>query len=208
MPKRKRAIGYIRSSTKAQEGGRSIQKREILKWAEDHGFEIVAFHVEVCSGARHPSRRRTLQEAINDIEKKNAPYLVVESWDRLTRGGLSHADLIDEQVRNKNKHGKILTVENFRFEDVQATKKLIRELHQIIEDNEEQESLSSLRKRLHITKTETAKAAGVSLSTISRIEEGPIPDVAILRRMIESFGGELKVIAKFGNRSVVLSNIG
>jgi DNA-binding XRE family transcriptional regulator len=61
------------------------------------------------------------------------------------------------------------------------------------------EYLTEMRKKAGLTQTEVAEAMGVSQQRVSAIESGSVAELATLADYIHALGGELKVIADFGN---------
>jgi len=61
------------------------------------------------------------------------------------------------------------------------------------------EYLTEMRKQAGLTQAETADAMGVSQQRVSAIESGAVAELAILADYIRALGGELKVIADFGD---------
>jgi DNA-binding XRE family transcriptional regulator len=61
------------------------------------------------------------------------------------------------------------------------------------------EYLTEMRKRASLTQAEVAEAMGVSQQRISAIESGSVAELSTLADYIRALGGELKVIADFGD---------
>ena len=61
------------------------------------------------------------------------------------------------------------------------------------------EYLTEMRKQAGLTQAETADAMGVSQQRVSAIESGAVAELATLADYIRALGGELKVIADFGD---------
>jgi DNA-binding XRE family transcriptional regulator len=59
--------------------------------------------------------------------------------------------------------------------------------------------LADMRKKVGLTQAEVAQAMGVSQQRVSAIENGSIAELATLSLYIHALGGELKVIADFGD---------
>jgi DNA-binding XRE family transcriptional regulator len=66
--------------------------------------------------------------------------------------------------------------------------------------------LAEVRKQLGFTQTAVAKAMGVSQSALSQLESQDDLQLSTLRRLIKALGGELDIVARFGNRSIVLTD--
>jgi len=66
--------------------------------------------------------------------------------------------------------------------------------------------LGEVRKQLGLTQTSVAKAMGVSQSALSQLESQDDLQLSTLRRLVKALGGELDVVARFGDRSIVLVN--
>lgn len=61
------------------------------------------------------------------------------------------------------------------------------------------ECLTEMRKQASMTQAEVAEAMGVSQQRVSAIESGSVAELATLADYIHALGGELKVIADFGD---------
>ena len=61
------------------------------------------------------------------------------------------------------------------------------------------EYLTEMRKKAGLTQAEVAEAMGVSQQRVSAIESGSVAELATLADYIHALGGELKVIADFGD---------
>ncbi|MGD0699598.1 MAG: XRE family transcriptional regulator [Trebonia sp.] len=66
--------------------------------------------------------------------------------------------------------------------------------------------LAEVRKRQHVSQAEVAAALGVSQALVSRIEKGQLErsEVETLAAYVQALGGELRVVADFGDESYVL----
>ena len=68
--------------------------------------------------------------------------------------------------------------------------------------------LSEVRKQLGFTQTDVARHMGVSQSALSQLESQDDLQLSTLRRLVKALGGELDIIARFGDRSIVLVDAG
>lgn len=59
--------------------------------------------------------------------------------------------------------------------------------------------LTDMRKKAGLTQAEVAETMGVSQQRVSAIESGSVAELATLADYIHALGGELKVIADFGD---------
>jgi predicted XRE-type DNA-binding protein len=68
------------------------------------------------------------------------------------------------------------------------------------------ERLAEVRRRQNATQVEVAAAMGVSQARVSRIEKGQLEksEVETLAAYVKALGGNLKIIADFGDESYVL----
>ena len=67
--------------------------------------------------------------------------------------------------------------------------------------------LAEVRVHYDISQTELAERIGVTQSRVSRIERGDIEhaELATIRDYIEALGGEMEVLAKFGDERIVIA---
>jgi DNA-binding XRE family transcriptional regulator len=62
--------------------------------------------------------------------------------------------------------------------------------------------LVEVRKRLGITQRDVARTMGVSVGRVSQIENGEISSFDVLDRYIAALGGQLELIANFGEEQL------
>ncbi|CAN5828618.1 XRE family transcriptional regulator [soil metagenome] len=67
--------------------------------------------------------------------------------------------------------------------------------------------LAEFRERYNVSQTTLAERIGVSQSRVSRIERGDVERAGIstIRDYVEALGGEVEVIAKFGDERIVIA---
>ena len=68
--------------------------------------------------------------------------------------------------------------------------------------------LAEIRKRLGVNQAEVAETMRVSQSRVSRVERGELENsqVATLQSYVRALGGEIEVVARFGNERIVLAS--
>jgi DNA-binding XRE family transcriptional regulator len=59
--------------------------------------------------------------------------------------------------------------------------------------------LTEMRKNVGLTQADVAEAMGVTQQRVSAIENGAVAELATLADYVRALGGELKVIADFGD---------
>ncbi|WP_424536055.1 helix-turn-helix domain-containing protein [Sphaerisporangium viridialbum] len=64
--------------------------------------------------------------------------------------------------------------------------------------------LAEARQKLGLRQEDVAQAMGVSQARISQIENGVISEVATLAAYVAALGGQLKIVADFGESIMVL----
>ena len=67
--------------------------------------------------------------------------------------------------------------------------------------------LAEVRERYDVSQTTLAERIGVTQSRVSRIERGDLEhaELATIRDYIEALGGEMEVLAKFGDERIVIA---
>lgn len=65
-------------------------------------------------------------------------------------------------------------------------------------------NLKEIRKMLGVTQTEVAKIAKMNQSDLSRTEKRNDHLISTLRRYVKALGGDLEVVARFGNKAIHL----
>jgi predicted transcriptional regulator len=76
-----------------------------------------------------------------------------------------------------------------------------------VEHEVEQLNLREVRRLAGKTQTDVARASAVAQGELSRIERRQDHRVSTLRKYVEALGGELQIVAQFGNRSVRLKGV-
>jgi transcriptional regulator with XRE-family HTH domain len=64
--------------------------------------------------------------------------------------------------------------------------------------------LAAARQKLGLRQEDVAKAMGVSQARVSQIENGVISEVATLAAYVTALGGQLKIVADFGESVMLL----
>jgi DNA-binding XRE family transcriptional regulator len=64
--------------------------------------------------------------------------------------------------------------------------------------------LAEARRKLGLRQEDVAQAMGVSQARISQIENGVVSEVATLAAYVAALGGQLKIVADFGESIMVL----
>lgn len=67
--------------------------------------------------------------------------------------------------------------------------------------------LRTIRELTGMTQVEAAKLVEMSQSELSRLERRPDVLLSTLRRLVTSLGGDLEVIARFGDKAVRLRSV-
>lgn len=112
----KRAVSYLRASTKKQELSPAAQRRMIAEWAASEGIEIVAEHLDHgVSGAAEISKRPGLLAALQDLSRLGAGYLLVAKRDRLGRS-VETLVLVEREVRRLG--GRIVAADGGNGDDL------------------------------------------------------------------------------------------
>ena len=82
----KKAVGYVRTSTKRQKQSPFAQRSEIEDWCKKHNVCLVGIFEDIgISGAKPIEKRPGLRDALNVIQNHKADYLVVYDMSRLAR---------------------------------------------------------------------------------------------------------------------------
>jgi DNA-binding transcriptional regulator YiaG len=68
-------------------------------------------------------------------------------------------------------------------------------------------NLKALREAVGVTQSALAEAAGISQAELSRAEAREDHLVSTLRRYVEALGGELEILARFGDKTVKLHGV-
>lgn len=69
-------------------------------------------------------------------------------------------------------------------------------------------TLAEVRRALRLSQDEIARTLSIGQGSVAKIEKRADMYVSTLRRFIEAMGGELEVVARFGDRSVRIRTFG
>ena len=83
-----------------------------------------------------------------------------------------------------------------------------REVDDAVEAELLEMDLRAMRELLGLTQEELAQAVKMTQSEVSRLERRPDHRLSTLRRIVEALGGDLEVVANFGDRRVRLRGTG
>ena len=65
-------------------------------------------------------------------------------------------------------------------------------------------AMRALRTTLGLSQADVAKLLGVTQSSISKFEKNQDPKLSSIRKMVEAKGGQLRLVAEFGDREIEL----
>jgi len=98
-----------------------------------------------------------------------------------------------------------------RWKDIRARGKSPERLAQVNREVAQElleMDLRAIRETIGKTQTEIAEAAEMSQGEVSRLEQRRDYLVSTLRRYVEALGGELEIVANFGDKRVRLRSAG
>ncbi len=131
------AVGYLRRSTDRQEQSISDQKRAILRYAEEHGYEIVAWYTDDAVSGTTSDAREAFLRLIGDATAPDCPfqYILVYDVKRFGRLDNDEAGFYRFQLRKAGVE-VVYTSEGFNGDD---TDDLLRPVKQWQARNESRE---------------------------------------------------------------------
>lgn len=84
------------------------------------------------------------------------------------------------------------------------SKKKLEELDGKVKKELFEMDLRALREILDLTQAELAEAAKMNQSQISKLEKRKDHKLSTMRKIVESLGGKLEVVANFGDKRILL----
>ena len=95
------AVGYLRRSTDRQEQSIGDQRKAILRYAEEHGYEIVQWYVDDAISGTSADERKAFLQLIGDAGMPDCPfrYVLTYSVSRFSRGDNDEAGYYRFQLR-------------------------------------------------------------------------------------------------------------
>jgi DNA invertase Pin-like site-specific DNA recombinase len=115
-----KVVGYTRRSTDKQDQSLGDQRRELQRYADEKGFELVRFYEDDAISGTSAKGRDAFQDMIHDAEKDpvHPPFQAVLSWDvrRFSRGDNDEAGYYRFRLR-KCGIDVIYITENFQGGD-------------------------------------------------------------------------------------------
>lgn len=112
----KRAVVYLRASTRRQELSPAAQRKLTTKWANENGIEVVAEHLDHgVSGAAELSKRPGLMAALQAMKDRDAGILLIAKRDRLGRS-VEGLVLIERELRRLG--GRIIAADGGNGDDL------------------------------------------------------------------------------------------
>ena len=85
--------------------------------------------------------------------------------------------------------------------------KRVEELARMQLDRVRAYQLAQVRKALGLNQTDVATSMGISQARVSKIERGALEtaQVGTLKAYVRALGGEVEVVARFGDESIVIA---
>lgn len=216
-----KAISYIRFSSEGQSEGDSLRRQTARSeaYAAKHGLELVRTYRDLgLSGFKgHHREKGALRELLELVESgqiEKGTYLLVESWDRLSRLPVLEAHLMFLNLIQK---GIVLVTLN--DEQVFTTESVNQQWTQlIISLNEMQRAYAESKRKSDLLseswKAKRAKVTTEKMTSVApawlRLVDGrfePLPErVAIIRRIFEELAdhniGKAKIAARLNAEGV------
>lgn len=93
-----------------------------------------------------------------------------------------------------------------KLKDTTMTARAQRKARRFANDALTEIEMSQLRETLKVTQSELANKLKVTQTAVSRLESRPDMHLSTLRNYIQALGGEVEILAVFGNRTVRLTH--
>lgn len=102
------AVSYLRRSTDRQEQSIGDQRKEILRWAQQNGYEVVREYVDDAISGTSAEERPGFQSMIADARRGDFKAVIVWNSDRFSRGDVTETEHYRYLLRKANV--KVLSV--------------------------------------------------------------------------------------------------
>ncbi len=102
------AVAYLRRSTDRQEQSIGDQRKEVLRWAQQNGYEVVREYVDDAISGTSADERPGFQQMIADAKRGDFKAVIVWNSDRFSRGDVTETEHYRYLLRKANV--KVLSV--------------------------------------------------------------------------------------------------
>lgn len=82
---KQKCVGYVRVSTSKQDISPEAQRDTITRWAQLNDIRVLGVYSDVCSGSTPWMERPGLADAVAELKRSGAVWLVTAKADRLSR---------------------------------------------------------------------------------------------------------------------------
>ncbi len=96
------AVAYLRRSTDRQEQSIGDQRKEVLRWAQQNGYEIVREYVDDAISGTSAEERPGFQQMIADAKRGDFKAVIVWNSDRFSRGDVTETEHYRYLLRKAN----------------------------------------------------------------------------------------------------------
>lgn len=189
------AVAYLRRSTDRQEQSLGDQRREITRWAGEHGYDVIREYIDDAISGTSADKRPGFQQMIADAQRREFRAVIVWNSDRFSRGDVTETEHFRYVLRNAGVTVHSVTEDYLARDGIDGD--VLRTVKQF-QNRQFSIGLSQTTLRGQITSVLAASDPGRP-TPFGYDREVIAPDGSVIYRVRFTAGGERQVFDRNGN---------